>query len=502
MSSVEAIWSRKVHQAAAAARAAGLLEKHSWIGGVWVGTQDVRPVTDPATGIPFAEVAWMDAAQIECAVSHAQRAQKKWSGVLAHERGDALRRWAAACRKKSTEIAQVITLEQGKPLHEALSEVRYGVEFIDWFAAEAERAYGETIPAHKAGLRLTVDLQPVGVVGIVTPWNFPFAMIARKAAAALAAGCAVVVKPAPETPLSALALARMAQEAQLPPGIFNVVHGDGPELVRRLNDHEQVRALSFTGSTEVGRILMRDAASTIKRVSLELGGHAPFIVFDDASHEKAVNDCVNAKFATSGQDCLAVNRVYVQRRSYEAFCDALAGKVRQLRVGHGLQEETQIGPMTRRTVADKCHRHVEDAVSRGGRLLARADHVALPGGNFVVPTVIADANESMEIAREETFGPVVAVLPFDTEEEVIVRANNNELGLAAYIQTTSLGRAHRVSKALEYGMVAVNTASFTGAAIPFGGWKQAGLGREGSRHGMAEFMELKYTCIQTELQEA
>ncbi|MDP3856707.1 MAG: NAD-dependent succinate-semialdehyde dehydrogenase [Stagnimonas sp.] len=499
---VEATWSKKVNEASAHVRAAGLLEKSSWIGGVWISSQDLRPVTDPATGLPFAEAAWMTPEHVDTAVEHALHAQKKWSKVLARQRGDGLRSWAAVCREHAHEIAQVITLEQGKPLREALDEVRYGIGFMDWFAAEAERAYGETIPAHKPGVCLTVDLQPVGVVGIVTPWNFPFAMIARKAAAALAAGCSVVVKPAPETPLSAFALARMAQKANLPPGIFNVVHGDGPELVRRLNEHVQVRALSFTGSTEVGRVLMRDAAATVKRVSLELGGHAPFIVFDDAPLEKAVDDCMAAKFATSGQDCLAVNRVYVQQRSYAAFCDALAGKVRELRVGHGLEEATQIGPMTRRSVAEKCRTQVEDAIDRGGRLLAGNNQASLSGGNFITPTLIVDANESMDIARDETFGPVVAVLPFDTEDEAVVRANNNELGLAAYVQTESLGRAHRVSKALEYGMVAVNTPSFTGAPIPFGGWKQAGLGREGSRHGMAEFMELKYTCIQTQMQES
>ncbi|NPC57767.1 NAD-dependent succinate-semialdehyde dehydrogenase [Caenimonas sp. S4] len=474
-----------------------MLEKSSFIGGVWVSCGDVRPLTDPATGLSFAEAAWMTPEHVDCAVVHAQRAQKKWAGVLARQRGDALRRWAVACREHEHDIARIITLEQGKPLAEALGEVRYGIGFIEWFAAEAERAYGDTIPPHKPGISVVVELQPVGVVGIVTPWNFPFAMITRKAAAALAAGCSVVVKPAPETPLSAFALARMAQEAQLPPGVFNVVHGDGPALVHRLNDHTVVRALSFTGSTEVGRILMRDAAATVKRVSLELGGHAPFIVFDEAPLEKAVNDCMAAKFATSGQDCLAVNRVYVQRGKYAEFCGLLADKVRELRVGHGLDEATQIGPMTRRSVAEKCRRQIEDAVDCGGRLLVGTTQPNPLGGNFVTPTLISDVTEGMQIARDETFGPVVAVMPFDSEEEVIARANNNELGLAAYVQTESLGRAHRVSKALEYGMVAVNTPSFTGPSIPFGGWKQAGLGREGSRHGIAEFMELKYTCIHT-----
>ncbi|MGE0796814.1 MAG: NAD-dependent succinate-semialdehyde dehydrogenase [Lautropia sp.] len=492
----ETVWARKVHEAAARLKASGFLERDSWIGGVWMGSRDVRAVTDPATGLPFAEVAWMKPEHMDCAVDHAQCAQKKWAAALARQRGDALRRLAAACRANATELAGVITLEQGKPLKEALGEVHYGIEFFEWFAAESERAYGDTIPPHRSGVRLTVDLQPIGVVGIVTPWNFPFAMIARKAAAALSAGCSVVVKPAPETPLSAFALARMAQEAQLPQGVFNVVHGDGPSLVARMNQHVGVRALSFTGSTEVGRTLMRDAAATVKRVSLELGGHAPFIVFDDAPLQKAVDDCMKAKFATSGQDCLAVNRVYVQRHKYEPFCDALAEKVRALRVGHGLEESTQIGPMTRRSVADKCRRQIYDAVNVGGLVLAGGDQASSLGGNFVPPTLIVNANDRMEIAREETFGPVVAVMAFDSEDEVIVRANNSELGLAAYVQTESLGRAHRVAMALEYGMVGVNTPSFTGAAIPFGGWKQAGLGREGSRHGMVEFTELKYTCTQ------
>lgn len=337
-------------------------------------------------------------------------------------------------------------------------------------------------------------MQPIGVAAAITPWNFPVAMITRKAGAALAAGCPIIVKPAPETPLSALAVARLAAEAGVPPGVLQVLVGNPVELSAPLLRDTRIRALSFTGSTHVGRLLLEGAAETVKKVSLELGGHAPFVIFDDVDLGKAVKGAMAAKFATSGQDCLAANRLYVQRSIYGAFVEAFAAAMAQLKVGHGLDPETTIGPMTKSSVADKCRMQIDDALSKGARSISANQDPSL-GPNFVVPTLLSDVTEEMLIAREETFGPVAAVLPFDSEEEVIARANANEMGLAGYVYTDSLRRALRLSEQIECGMLGINTPSFTGPPIPFGGWKQSGLGREGSRHGLAEYMELKYVCF-------
>ena len=360
--------------------------------------------------------------------------------------------------------------------------------------SEGERAYGETIPSHRPDSLVMVRMQPIGVAAAVTPWNFPSAMIARKAGAALAAGCPMIVVPSPHTPFSALALARLGCEAGLPDDVFQVVTGPPEALVGRLLDHAELRALSFTGSTEIGRLLLGHSAATVRKVSLELGGHAPFVVFDDAPLDTAVAGAMAAKFTTSGQDCLAANRIYVQRAIYPAFVARLAAETAALRVGHGFDPATAIGPMTRVQVADKCRRHIDDALARGARLHAGGSERS-GRATFVRPTVLGDVTDDMLIAREETFGPVAAVLPFDTEQEALRRANATEMGLAAYVCTNDLRRALRLSEALEYGMVGVNTAAFTGPPIPFGGWKQSGLGREGSRHGLAEYMELKYVCI-------
>ncbi|MCP1835589.1 succinate-semialdehyde dehydrogenase/glutarate-semialdehyde dehydrogenase/aspartate-semialdehyde dehydrogenase [Bradyrhizobium sp. USDA 4532] len=392
------------------------------------------------------------------------------------------------------DLATLVTSEQGKPLADARHEIAYGAGFLEWFAAEGERAYGETIPSHKLESLLYVRVQPIGVAAAVTPWNFPVAMITRKAGAALAAGCPIIVKPAPETPLSALAVARLAQQAGVPPGVFQVVIGNPVELSAPLLRDTRVRALSFTGSTQVGRLLLEGAAETVKKVSLELGGHAPFVVFDDVDLDKAVRGAMAAKFATSGQDCLAANRIYVQRGVYGAFVQALAAAVDQLKVGHGLDPGTDIGPMTKLSVANKCRAHIDDAVRKGARAISANEGAGL-GVNFVLPTLLSEVTEDMLIAREETFGPVAAVLPFESEEEVIARANASEMGLAGYVYTDNLRRALRVSERIECGMIGVNTASFTGPPIPFGGWKQSGIGREGSRHGLAEYMELKYVCF-------
>ncbi|QOZ36426.1 NAD-dependent succinate-semialdehyde dehydrogenase [Bradyrhizobium sp. CCBAU 53421] len=464
------------------------------IDGRWVAGEQRDGVIDPATGEEIADVARCNAADMNLAVAAAERSFSAWRELLPARRGAILRSWASLMLAHSEELAILVTSEQGKPLAEARSEIAYGAGFLEWFAAEGERAYGETFPSHKSRSLLQVRMQPIGVAAAITPWNFPVAMITRKAGAALAAGCPIIVKPAPETPLSALAVARLAEEAGVPRGVFQVLVGDPIELSTPLLSDQRIRALSFTGSTQVGRLLLEGAATTVKKVSLELGGHAPFVVFDDVDLDKAVKGAMAAKFATSGQDCLAANRIYVQRRIYDAFVESFAAAMAQLKVGHGLDLATNIGPMTKLSVASKCRAQIDDAVAKGARAISANQGDSL-GPSFVVPTLLSDVSEDMLIAHEETFGPVAAVLPFESEEEVVARANASEMGLAGYVYTDSLRRALRLSEQIECGMVGINTASFTGAPIPFGGWKQSGLGREGSRHGLAEYMELKYVCF-------
>nr|CAD6425542.1 NAD-dependent succinate-semialdehyde dehydrogenase [Rhizobium sp. Q54] len=471
-----------------------LIEHRAFLNGVWTSRGDVIGVTDPATGEHLAGVAACSPADADAAVAAAQQAFLDWRDKLPAERGLILRLWAKLMRENAGDLATIMTSEQGKPLAESRGEISYAANFLDWFAAEGERAYGETIPSHLPGSRLSVQMQPLGVTVAITPWNFPSAMITRKAGAALAAGCTMIVKPAPETPLSALALAKLAEEAGVPAGVFQVLTGEAAPLARRLLENTEVRAFSFTGSTEVGRILLTQSAATVKKASLELGGHAPFILFDDVDLARSVKGCVAAKFATSGQDCLAANRIYVQRRVYDRFVEQFARAASELDVGHGLEPGTDIGPMTRPSVAEKCRQQVAQALSAGARLVCGGQDSPL-GGNFVMPTVLADVTDDMLIAREETFGPVAAILPFDDEAEVLARANATEMGLAAYVYTNDLARAMRLTERLEYGMVAVNTPKFTGAPIPFGGWKQSGLGREGSRHGLLEYLEAKYVCF-------
>lgn len=497
---VQTVRQTSPHLAGLAARQLHALRRSDFVAGAalidgrWVAGAQRGPVFDPATGEEIADVARCGSADVEVAIAAAERSFAAWRELLPANRGAILRSWASLMRDHSEELAILVTSEQGKPLAESRYEIAYGAGFLDWFAAEGERTYGETIPSHKVGSILQVRMQPIGIAAAITPWNFPVAMIARKAAAALAAGCPVIVKPAPETPLSALALARLAEEAGVPRGVFQVLVGDPIELSGPLLHDTRIRALSFTGSTQVGRLLLEGAAKTVKKVSLELGGHAPFIVFDDVDLGKAVNGAMAAKFATSGQDCLAANRVYVQAGIYRAFVEALAAAMTQLKVGHGLDPATTIGPMTKLSVANKCRAQIADAAAKGARVIS-AKHDDSLGQNFVVPTLLSDVTDDMLIAREETFGPVAAVLSFDSEEEVLARANASEMGLAAYVYTDSLRRALRLSEGVEYGMVGINTASFTGPPIPFGGWKQAGLGREGSRHGIQEYMELKYICF-------
>lgn len=471
-----------------------LLRLQPFIEGHWQKSSSATGVADPVTGDEIARVGDCDLGMLSQAIDAAENAFHTWRTLLARERGKIMLSWADLIHRHARDLATILTAEQGKPLAESEAEILYGVGFIEWFAAEGERAYGETIPSHKPGSRLFVSMQPVGVCAAVTPWNFPSAMIARKAAAALAAGCPVIVKPAVETPLSALALAELAHRAGFPPGVFQVVTGEPELLTNVLLIDERVRAFSFTGSTEVGRLLLTKSGATVKKVSMELGGHAPFIVFDDADLDEAVEGCVGAKFATSGQDCLAANRIYVQDGIYEAFVNRLQRRVEALKVGSGFEAGVDIGPMTKTSVVEKCRLHIEDALNKGARLLV--GEVPYPAlGNFVAPTLLADVTHEMLISQEETFGPVAPVLRFTSEKEVLASANASEMGLAAYVYTRDLNRAMRLSDTLEYGMVGVNTASFTGAPIPFGGWKQSGLGREGSRHGLQEFMELKYVCF-------
>lgn len=464
------------------------------IDGRWIVSEQRDVVVDPATGEEVADVARCSSADMDLAIAAAAQSFGAWRELLPARRGEILRCWASLMRHHSEELAVLVTVEQGKPLAEARYEIGYGAGFLEWFAAEGERAYGETIPSHKAASVLHVRMQPIGVSAAITPWNFPVAMITRKAGAALAAGCPIIVKPAPETPLSALAMARLADEAGVPCGVLQVLTGDPVALSAPLLSDARVRALSFTGSTQVGRLLLEGAAETVKKVSLELGGHAPFLVFDDVDVDKAVKGAMAAKFATSGQDCLAANRIYVQRGVYDAFIEAFGAAMARLKVGHGLELATDIGPMTKLSVANKCKAHIDDAVAKGAAIISAKQNEWL-SSNFVPPTLLSDVTEDMLIAREETFGPVAAVLPFDSEEEVVARANASEMGLAAYVYTDSLRRALRLSESIEYGMVGINTASFTGPPIPFGGWKQSGLGREGSRHGIDEFMERKYVCF-------
>ncbi len=473
-----------------------LFRERAYIGGEWIGADSraTIDVDDPATGKRLGSVPDLGAAEVRRALAAAATAQIAWAKRTVYERATVLHRWAELMEQYREDLARLMTFEQGKPLAEARGEIDYARSFIDWFAEEAKRHSGEVIPSHLPGKRLFTLRVPVGVTAAITPWNFPSAMITRKAGAALAAGCAMVVRPANESPYSALALAALAEEAGLPPGLFSVVTGDARRLSTALLESTTVRHLSFTGSTEVGRLLMRQSADTVKKVALELGGHAPCIVFDDADLERAVDGAMNAKFATSGQDCLAANRIYVHRKLYAAFCERFAAATRALKVGNGFDPDVSIGPLIGARAVQKCAAHVADALAQGAHLLAGgAVHAA--GPNFFTPTVLADVTPRMRIFHEETFGPVAAICAFDDEEAVLRSANDTEFGLAAYCFGNDLNRLWRTAEQLEYGMVAVNSAKMTGPPIPFGGIKQSGLGREGARAGLEEYTETRYVCV-------
>ncbi len=470
-----------------------LLREHAYIDGRWssADNRQIIEVTNPFDGSFLGTVPNMGVAETRRAVDAAQKAFPAWAALLPQDRAGRLRRWFELLIENKEDLALLMTLEQGKPINESRGEIDYAASFVEFYAEEAKRVNVENISSHLPNRAMSVRREPIGVTAAVTPWNFPCAMITRKAAAALAAGCTMIVRPATETPFSATALAELAERAGIPAGVFNVITGDPNPVVGELCGNPTVRALSFTGSTQIGRLLLAQGAQTIKKMSMELGGHAPFILFPDMDLDQAVAHAIGAKFATSGQDCLAANRIFVHRDIYEAFLERYAAAIAKLRVGNGLDEDCDIGPLMHDRAVAKCEEHVEDARAKGARVLAGGKKL---GGLFYAPTLLADVNEDMQIYHEETFGPVAPVIPFDREDEVIARANDSEYGLAAYLYTNDHSRANRVANALEYGMVALNCVKITGAPIPFGGVKQSGLGREGSRHGMEEFTELKYVC--------
>ncbi|MER8651584.1 MULTISPECIES: NAD-dependent succinate-semialdehyde dehydrogenase [unclassified Mesorhizobium] len=473
-----------------------LLRELAYVDGHWTASEAAESfeVTDPATGATVAFVAALDAQQTTRAIGAAARAFPAWRSLLPQERSRILRKWFELIIAAKDDLALLMTLEQGKPLQESLGEIDYAASFVEWYAEEAKRLNAESVTSHLPNAEMMVRREPLGVVGVVTPWNFPAAMLTRKAAAALAAGCTIVAHPSSETPLSALALAELGERAGLPAGVFNVITGKAATIVGRMCEDPRVRAISFTGSTEIGRLIAAQSAPTMKRLVMELGGHAPLIVFADTDLDKAVSIAIDAKFATSGQDCLAANRIYVQRPIYDRFCAAFARRIEALRTGNGLTDKIDIGPLMHERAVAKVEEQVADAIARGARCLTGGKrHQA--GPLFYQPTLLADVSDEALIMREETFGPVAAVTPFDSEDEVIARANATEYGLVAYVVAENGARQQRLGRALDYGMVAINRVKITGAPIPFGGVKQSGIGREGSRHGLEAFTDLKYLCL-------
>ena len=473
-----------------------LLRSTVLFGGKWVSADDgmTFAVRDPATGSLLAEVPDCGAPETRRAIAAAAAALPAWRALPAKQRAQVLQRWFVLINANADDLAQLITAECGKPLSEARGEVTYGASFVEWFAEEGKRTYGETIPATAVDKRLVVIKQAIGVCAAITPWNFPLAMITRKVAPALAAGCTVVVKPAEQTPLTALALAALAEEAGFPPGVFNVLTGDPVAIGGELTASPVVRKLSFTGSTEVGRLLMAQCAPTIKKLSLELGGNAPFIVFDDADVDAAVNGALIAKYRNTGQTCVCANRILVQSGVYEEFAQKLAVRAGQLTVGAGIEEGVAQGPLIDDAALAKVEAHVADALTKGARVLCGGARHAR-GGNFYQPTVLADVTPDMKVACEETFGPVAPLFRFASEAEAVAMANDTEFGLAAYFYSRDVARCWRVGEALEYGMVGVNTGLISNEVAPFGGVKQSGIGREGSKYGIEEYLDIKYLCF-------
>ena len=472
-----------------------LLKTDALINGHWVSGASRFDVCDPATGHQLADVANLGAAQADSAIAAANAAWPAWRNKTGKERSTILRKWFDLLMANQDDLARILTAEQGKPYAEAKGEIAYGASFVEWFAEEAKRLNGETLPQFDNNRRLLVIKQPIGVCVAITPWNFPLAMITRKVAPALAAGCPVVIKPAELTPLTALAAAELAVRAGIPAGVLNVLTADSANSIavgKVFCAHDVVRHISFTGSTEVGRILMAQSAPTVKKLALELGGNAPFIVFDDADIDSAVEGAFASKFRNAGQTCVCSNRLYVQDAVYDEFVDKFAAKVRSAKVGNGFDEGVNQGPLIEEAALQKVERHVQDAVAKGARLLVGGQRLQ---GQFFAPTVIADATADMQCAREETFGPFAPIFRFHTEQQAIDAANDTEFGLASYFYSRDIGRIYRVGEALEYGMVGVNVGILATEHVPFGGMKQSGLGREGSHFGMDDYVEIKYLCL-------
>lgn len=466
-----------------------------YIGGQWVPASEQLDVVNPATGEKLGTVSKGGHKEAAMAVDAAFNAFPDWSGLTAEERGGLLRNWYERIAEHTDELAKILTLEQGKPLKEAVGEIHYANSFIGWYAEEGKRIYGETIPSSSPSKRIFVKKQPVGVVAAITPWNFPASMITRKAAPALAAGCAMVIKPSEETPYTALKLAELAEQAGIPAGVINVVVGEASEIAEVWQQDSRVRKLSFTGSTAVGKKLMAGASGHVKKLSLELGGHAPFIVTSKADLDKAAEGVILSKFRNAGQTCVCTNRIYAEHSIASVFADKVAERAKKLRVGNGMEEGTDIGPLINTKAAEKVRRHIKDAVEKGGVILSGNEDLAEGHGQYVPPTIIMNATDDMLCMNEETFGPVAPVASFSTIEEAIERANNSPYGLAAYVYTEHLGEAVRIAEALEYGIVGINDPLPSTAQAPFGGFKESGLGREGGHYGIEEFLETKYISL-------
>jgi succinate-semialdehyde dehydrogenase/glutarate-semialdehyde dehydrogenase len=473
-----------------------LLRTQAYVDGQWIDADsgDTLPVLNPATGETVATIAKCGTAETRRAIEAAERAFVGWSKTSANERAAILRKWFDLIMAAQEDLAQIMTAEQGKPLAESRGEVAYGAGYVEWFAEEAKRVYGDTIPAPAGDKRIVVIKQPVGVVGCITPWNFPNAMLARKIAPALAAGCTVVCKPANETPLSALALAELAGRAGIPKGVINILGGITREIGAEITSNPAVRKLTFTGSTQVGKLLVEQCAATMKRTSMELGGNAPFIVFDDADLDEAVKGAIICKFRNAGQTCVCANRILVQDGVYDAFAEKLMAALGDLKLGNGADEGVNIGPLINAGAANDVLGFVEDAVSKGATLGAGGRRSEL-GECFVEPTVLTDVRDDMRVFREEIFGPVAPLFRFETEEEAIAIANDTEFGLASYFYARDVGRIWRVAEGLEYGIVGINEGIISNPAAPFGGVKESGQGREGSKYGLDDYLEIKYLCI-------
>ncbi|MFC0199867.1 NAD-dependent succinate-semialdehyde dehydrogenase [Paracoccus rhizosphaerae] len=472
-----------------------LMETRAFVAGTWVDADDAATfeVRNPARGDVIAQVADVGRPEVARAIDAAHEAMKDWAARPAKERAQVMRRWYDLMMQNQDDLATIMTAEQGKPLPEAKGEIAYGASFIEWFGEEAKRVYGETIPGHATDKRISVIRQPIGVVGSITPWNFPNAMIARKAGPALAVGCGFVARPAAETPLSALAMAVLGERAGLPKGILSVVPSSrSSDIGKEFCENPKVRKLTFTGSTEVGRILLRQAADQVMKCSMELGGNAPFIVFDDADLDAAVEGAMASKFRNNGQTCVCANRIYVQSGVYDAFAEKLAAAVDRLNVGDGLQDGTTTGPLINESAVEKVEDHIRDVLDGGGRVVTGGKRM---DGLFFQPTVVTGVTDAMKVSTEETFGPLAPLFRFETEDEVVAKANDTIFGLASYFYARDIGRITRVQEALEYGIVGVNTGLISTEVAPFGGVKQSGLGREGSHHGLDDYLEMKYICL-------